>query len=66
MIEHPHGEDGVKGAQLRQLLNAERQQVGALVVAGEVANGLELAEEQRARIYTDRESAPSPTMRQRW
>ena len=59
-------EKTVSNAQRRQLLDTEGQQVGALVVACEVANGFELAEEQRARVDADRQFRPFPTMRQRW
>ncbi|MNP45240.1 hypothetical protein D3C76_1391460 [compost metagenome] len=53
VIQHAHREDGIKGIQRRQLLNAQRQNVRALVVAQQFAHGFKLTQEQLHWIDPD-------------
>ena len=55
VVQHAHGEDGIKGFQGRELFNAQRQQVRALVVTQQLAHRFKLAQEQLHRVNTDRQ-----------
>ena len=52
VIQYPHREHGVECRQIRQLLDAERQQVGTLIAAQQFAHGFKLTQEQLHRIDT--------------
>ncbi|MNS76822.1 hypothetical protein D3C72_1103790 [compost metagenome] len=58
MIQHAHREDGIKRVQGRELLNAQRQNVCALIVAQQFAHRFKLAQKQLHRIDTDRQMCP--------
>lgn len=55
MIKHPHREDGIKCFQRRELFNAQRQQMRALIVTQQFTHRLKLAEEKLCRIDADRQ-----------
>ncbi|MNT14900.1 hypothetical protein D3C72_1499240 [compost metagenome] len=55
MVQHAHRKHRVESGQLRQLLNTERQQVGALIAAQQLTHRFELAQEQLHRIYAHRQ-----------
>ena len=53
VIQHAHGEHGIKGFQCGQLLNTQRQQVRALVVTQQLTYRFKLTQEQLHRVDTD-------------
>jgi hypothetical protein len=55
VVQHAHREDGIEGVQRRKLLNAQRQQMRALVVAQQLTHRFKLAQEQLGGIDADRQ-----------
>jgi hypothetical protein len=55
VVQHAHRKDGIKGVQRRKLLNAQRQQMRALIVAQQLTHRFKLAQEQLGGIDADRQ-----------
>ena len=43
VVQHAHRKDGIEGVQCRKLLNAQRQQVGTLIVTQQLTHRFKLA-----------------------